>query len=430
MFSCHTDTPMNNRYDRLTAPWIRAVSVALVVLGLFFVVARCHAESEARTRMGLDDRIRNYNLRLGAVALDFRGQALVYGDDNPKRLPSGSTESLRLEYGVDVGVYWPIHPRLQLDTRIFLGYAAPLSGTPPTGLILRSNEGTALALDWKVGDHGLVSLTDTVHADAEAGDQGTDDDDGSGSELRMLRNDLALQYEVKPARAYHFTLRGGRQTIRSLNATFRHRDQDIDSAALRFDWLFRRFSSIGPYLSYRSYRHRTNQHNDAVEWEAGMNWQGKIRQTGHFELVIGYQVMNFSFDNVPEAREEDRGLTAKFAVSQQVSRHISHGLTAKYALRMGWAPLINYTRDATLGYRFDWDLTRRLHLSVLSRLLRSDQSGISGAMETGWSNEAQLRYRLRKTLIFGGLRHVERWSNAANRNYQSNQFTMGMYYDF
>ncbi len=384
------------------------------------------AETEVRLRAGVSDRVRNYNLRLGALQLDLAGSMTVTFDDNPAGSSANPQPGVALEYGTEVGVYWPIRKDFTLDSVVYIGRHDVLSGAGEAGWLVRAVEGTGLALDMKVGDSGLLSLSETLNMDVQTLEGAS----GTGTSAQWMGfNQLALQYENQLSRNHLLALRVGEDDLWALSPEFSYRGLRTQYAAGKHSWHLTRDEEVGPYASFRMHTHPQKQHNDADEYELGLMFQSQLTRRTHLELQVGYQVMNFSTANVPETTDQGATPTGKISVVSQITRSMSHGITLKYFDRMGTARDINYSEDIVAAYRYNWDLSRRWYFVYLFNWVHSTYSG-SGDSEQWLSNEFQLGYRVKKWSMFGGYRRTDRLSYMTEREYTSNQVTLGVNYDF
>jgi hypothetical protein len=388
------------------------------------------AESDVRSRLGVSDRVRNYNFKVGELTLDFEARAITGGSDNGGRLSSGGESNTWLEYGLDTRIYWPISPDVTLDTVVYIGYVQTTSGDGPEGLVVRASEGIGMALDWRLGDSTLLSLTDTLTIDVDSNNALVDDELVNS---RLLSNYLALQLESDITRWTRGSLHAAREDVRSLDSEFEYRDRVgyiLGGELMRH---INRRTSVGPYISWRTYEHVEEQRNDATDFELGARLRRQLSATTSIDVSAAWQTMDFAFDNAPGVTDEKLDdVTWALALTNRPRRNVSQSLTLKQYQRLGTSVGFNGTDDFTVGYRFDWDMSRYWHVTLLSRYIDSDRLEESAvdADEEQWSNEIILRYSKGPYSLFCGYRHTRRWSDFGSRDFATNDWSMGIGYDF
>jgi len=393
-------------------------------------VAWAYTPGEFQSRIGASQRERAYNLRLGDLQFDLAGRLRLAFDDNSNRASAAGRrqEALTLEYGCDVGVYYPVSYDLRLDATFYAGYANVIAGDGGVdGFIARATEATALAVDLRVGGNGLLSFVDTVRTHHESLDAPLEEGPGT---LRELENDMALQYEHQLSKTLRPALRLGRYDLRSLNGEFGNRDRITHYVGARLDWRADRESTIWPYGRLGESVHPEKQHNDGTEFEFGLGWLWQMSKKTRIELAGGWQGWDFDPSNVPEATEDETGPTGKFVMISQVTRRINHGATVKYYRRIGTIPLVNFTRDLRATYRLDWSLTRRVQLTGFLHWLNVEQCGPNGIEEEYLVTELQLGYRYNRFSCYIGYTHTDKQSDRSDYEFLRNEYTFGVRHNF
>jgi hypothetical protein len=403
-------------------------------LWLTIVAPACayYIPGEFQTRAGAAERQRAYNIRFGRLQLDLIGRARASFDDNATASSASATreESLFLETGLDIGVYWPVSADLRLDATVYVGYLQVLSGDEgPEGWIARSKEGTALALDMRVGDNGLLSIVDSLQTNL-----GTRLVSapvvGDSADLYQLENDFAVQYEHQLDRQTRLSLRLGIDTLRSINSVLEDRDRDSPYAAARLDWRPDRELTIFPYWRYIEHEYPLNQHNDAIEYEVGLGVTWQMNSRSRLELVSGYQVLNFDICNVPEAQEEFADWTGKAVFISQLSDRLNHALSVRYRQRMGNESTVNYNTDVSVAYRFDWSFHRRWNFGYFFNWIKTRESDVPAFNEKSIIHDFQLTYRKRRTMLVFAYTRTDASGEVDVLEFGRNEYTVSLTYDF
>jgi hypothetical protein len=285
-----------------------------------------------------------------------------------------------------------------------------------------------VALDWDISETTLLSLTDTLTIDADLSDQIVDDELLNS---RLFTNDLGLQLESEITRWIQLSLRAGREDVRSLDSAFDYRDRVGYLLGGELMWQANRRTKVGPYFAWRTYEHLQDQRNDAVDMEIGGRLREQLSPTTSLDLTVGWQQLDFSLDNSPAITDEKgHGVAWSVSVSNRPRRNVSHSVSLKSYQRLGTSVAFNGSEDFTAGYRFDWDLNLRWHLTFLSRYIESQRLEDLSADEEQWSNEISLRYQYRRYSMHAGYRNSRRWSDFSDRDYETNEWSIGIGYDF
>ena len=404
------------------------------------------AESEIQSRRGGPGFIPGYNLKLGAITFDANYRLDATYDDNSNRASDSSGEreqGVSLTNYVGLNMNWPVTNFLTLDAGFTLGYEEYFAGDG-TGGFLFDYRGTGLvstgdtfAAEMKIGDNALLSLIDDLSI--SAGDV-LISDDADTEDLRILRNDLALQYEVDLSELISAQARIGHRIKRNLGASeFDVRDRNENYAAAGLDWRLNRDLSVGPYASYRSYEHVEDNgavaaNNDADEYEVGIEGTYQLTDYTALDMSVGYQNIEFDNDNNPGVGDDETsGLTASAGFVSQLSYYLYHSGYVKYLRRLGTSPFNNYSKDLRLSYNLNWIINDQWFTRFNFDWLHSeDSSDAFGETSDTYMPGVLLGYNVSEALSLHASyrRTINDSEDFESQDYTRDLYTVGLNYNF
>ncbi len=345
-------------------------------LGLLLLLLPCllYGGSEIRRRK---DRLRpeseeDYNIRFREIYLDLGYRLKVVADDNTNRATDTATQEsgIYTENGLDVRLYWPLTPDFTLRADIYAGYISFFSGEGTDGWVFEATSDESFAVDMKLGENGLLSVVDRISANVESYEISAV---GDTKDLKMLENDLAVQYEVDLSTLYFAVCRLGQADSRSLNDDFEHRDKRTEYAAVLLGWRINRDLTTGLYGSYREHRYDRPINNDADEYEVGIQSTYQLTKFTTLQLSAGYQNLDFDPAHTPAATEDGDGITGEVAIRSQLTGQVNHSVSAKYHRRLGTSGLINFSEDWLSMYSLNWRTNRNWQVKLNCTWLHSEQ---------------------------------------------------------
>jgi len=378
---------------------------------------------------GEPKRRASYNLRLGSMEIDLSSRASVIYQDNANAASDNDAkeEATYGELGLNIAAFWPVRPEFQLNLQGYLGYRFVLSGNGTESVIAEASESGTLGADMRIGDNGILSLVDTLSISADTIEFSEEE---NTADLRMLNNELALQYQVEPSPQLSLSARVGRKDDISLDAKFDYRDMHTYYLSGAADWRLNRRMSVGTYGSLRAHRHKRPQNNDADEFEVGLRWQEALSDVLNLYMSGAYQGVDMDTSNSPTITGQSSGFTGTAKVEWDVTRHFSHWLQTVYYRRLGTSPDVNLTEDLKSSYGFYWTFVKNWYLSYMLAHLRSHEVANDGETSNTWVNNVRIGYSLEHASIYAGYRRTDRASDMDDRGYRQNEVSLGLIYDF
>jgi len=416
--------------------------VGLVLVFLSVGVFDGLAASEIWSRQAAFIDAPNYNIKLGEMRLAVGAYVKVTADDNNNRATDSDNEEEAVlgAYGLKLSVYYPINPDFIINVKGSVGYVSVLSGDGTDGLQVLAGLGSTstLSLDAKVGDNGTLSLIDVLTVSVETVELSTAENTQG---LRMLVNDLALQYEVTLSQLYSATAKIGRQDHEALEDEFDARDRYVHYVAGRFGWQMNADQRLSPYVRYAEHnfdeapriRDRVLElgNNDADELEAGLEFSWRLTDVTNVTVSVGYQSLDFDTDHTPVADEDAQGVTAQVAFSSQLNRSMLHSASVKHHYRVGTSSRVNYSEDILSQYNLRWDLAEDWFASYTLNWLYSRDASVFGENSHTYTNDLKLGHDYNDALSLSvGYRRTDKESEEDDRSYRRNEISAGLTYKF
>jgi hypothetical protein len=374
-----------------------------------------------------EESLEKYDIKVGGIFTDASYKMTLGYDDNTTSSSGASArdEGAYLINGLNLDFYVPINEEFSIETGFFIGYKNWLSGKTSDALVVNVTSGDSFAFDWRINESTTISLVDRLKINVSSVEDGNDNE--GVDDVRMLDNDLGLQFFQQIDDTNRYGFKTGINIVRSMNNDFTVRERDDFYIGAEYSHDFSGKLTLTPYTFYKTYDFKEDGNNDADEWETGMAL--KYAATEQFSILLTLAWQTLDFDGTLEDKESS-GLIGSLLLSHTISETMNQSVFIKHGNRVSISESTNFSADWLIDYSFNWQVSEDLSVTPKVSWFISEDQTTDGEQYDILTPGISISYKISEKMLLGvDYSYSEKASNTQSE-YDKTVLSMSLTYDF